>query len=122
MTDQQTDEQNTPDLVVKRNDAANRYELHLDGTVAGYLEYTVSEGGALVLPHTVIEREFGGRGLGTTLVAESLEDMARRGETVVPECPFVVKYLKENDVAGLIVDWPADADAQDSATPGEQPG
>lgn len=122
MTDQQTDEQNTPDPVVERNDAANRYELHLDGTVAGYLEYTVSEGGALVLPHTVIEREFGGRGLGTTLVAESLEDMARRGETVVPECPFVVKYLKENDVAGLIVDWPADADAQDSATPGEQPG
>ncbi len=48
-----------------------------------------------------------------------LADLAQKGEAVVPRCSFVAGYLKDNDVAGLIVDWPHEDDAQDAANGGE---
>ena len=35
-----------------------------------------------------------------------MADSARRGETVVPHCPVVAKYLRENEVPGLTIEWP----------------
>ena len=93
----------TPEVV--RNDEKSRYELHLGDTVAGFTEFEPDEHGRLVFPHTVVDPAFGGRGLGTVLVAGAMADVAARGETVVPVCPFVVKYLRRNEVPGLEVHW-----------------
>jgi predicted GNAT family acetyltransferase len=49
------------------------------------------------------------------LVGEALADVAARGETVVPVCPFVVKYLRGNDVEGLDVAWRPTSDDAGSA-------
>lgn len=106
---------------VTRNDEARRYEIHVGDQLGGFTLFRVDDEGRLVFPHTEIDPAFAGRGLGGILVDEALSDAARRGETVVPVCPFVVKQLQKKDVAGLIVAWPDEADAQDSATPGEQP-
>jgi hypothetical protein len=39
-------------------------------------------------------------------VERALADVAGRGETIVPRCPFVVRFLHRHDVPGLAVDWP----------------
>jgi predicted GNAT family acetyltransferase len=86
---------------VTRNDEKHRYEIHVDGTVAGFTEFEVDASGRTVLPHTVIDPAFEGRGLGKILVAGTLADLARREDEIVPRCPFVVRYLGKNDVPGL---------------------
>ena len=120
MSDSDATEQPTP--VVTFNEEKERYEIHLGEERAGVAIATPAEGDRLVFAHTVIDPAFGGRGLGTILVGEALADAARRGKIVVPECPFVVKYLQENEVAGLIIDWPVEEDAINAASPGEQAG
>ncbi|WP_417562987.1 GNAT family N-acetyltransferase [Microbacterium sp.] len=98
-----------PETTVTREDENRRYALFVDGEIAGFTEIHPDDQGRLVLPHTVIIPSFRGRGLATTLVKAALEDIASRGETVVPLCPVVVKYLHENTVEGLTVDWPKTA-------------
>ena len=98
----------TPTVI--RNDDKGRYEIHLDDTVAGYTEFHVDDHRRLVFPHTEIDPAFAGRGLGGTLVAQAMADVAARGETVVPVCSFVVKYLRGTDVPGLDVAWRPTAD------------
>jgi len=92
--------------IVARDDQNNRYTLSVDGTLAGFTEIRTDSQGRLVMPHTVIIPSFRGQGLASVLIAGALEDAAARGETVVPLCPVVQKYLHENEVDGLTVQWP----------------
>ena len=99
----------TDHVTVTRNDHPHRYELHVDGVLAGFTEFIVDTHGRLVFPHTVVDPAFRGRGLAGIVVARAMADVAARGETVVPLCPVVRKYLRENKVPGLTVDWPTHA-------------
>lgn len=90
---------------VRRNEEAGRYEILVGDVVAGFTEFTERRG-AFLFPHTEIDPAFGGRGLGSVLVAGAMADSAARGDTVVPLCPFVVKYLRANEVPGLTISWP----------------
>jgi uncharacterized protein len=80
---------------VRRNDAASRYELHLDGAVVGIADFVV-DGSTVVIPHTEIERRRRGRGLGATLVKGALDDVRATGRTVVPSCWFVRQFIAEH--------------------------
>lgn len=91
---------------VVRDDAAERYEILVDGRPAGFTLFEVDRHGRHVYPHTVIDPDYQGRGLAKRLVADAMADAAARGETVVPFCPVVARYLRENEVPGLVVDWP----------------
>lgn len=112
----------TDEITVTRNEEKSRYEIHVGDELGGYLELKPREGGVVGVPHTEIDSAFKGKGLGSKLAGEALADMARRGEAVRPTCPFISHYLRENEVAGLIVDWPDEEDAGDAATPSETPG
>ena len=105
MTDEFTTTNEGEPVTVRRNDAAGRYEILVGDEVAGYTEFKARDG-VFIFPHTEIDPAFGGRGLGSTLVADAMADAAARGETVVPVCPFVAKYLRTHDVPGLTVSWP----------------
>jgi uncharacterized protein len=108
------------ETTVTRDDEKSRYEILVGGEVAGFAAFRPDDSGNTVITHTEVDRAYAGRGLGSALASEALGDLARRGEVVVPACPFIAAYLKENEIAGLIVSWPDEADAADSATPGEQ--
>jgi len=95
-------------VTVTRNDEKGRYELHVDNVLAGYTEFVIDSQGRLVFPHTVIDHAYRGRGLAGVVVERAMTDVAARGETVVPRCPVVRKYLREYDVPGLRIDWPKD--------------
>lgn len=72
-----------------------RYELRLDGSLAGVCEYKPRPG-RLAFAHVEIAPEFAGRGLGARLVRAALTDVRRRGGRVQAECPFVVEFLSRH--------------------------
>lgn len=94
------------DIRVAWDDAQSRYEIFVGDTLGGFTEVEPDAHGRAAMPHTEIDPAFKGRGLGTILARDALADLAQRGETVVPHCSFIAKYLRENEVAGLVVDWP----------------
>lgn len=94
------------ELTVYRDDPESRYEIRVGDVLGGFTVFLHDAHGRLVFPHTEIDPAFRGRGLATTLVARAMEDVAARGETVVPRCPVVRKYLREHDVPNLTVVWP----------------
>ena len=73
---------------VEDNKEASRYELYVDGELAGFADYYLDDG-AMVFPHTEIDPPLRGRGLGEELVRAALEDARARGLRIVPDCPFV---------------------------------
>lgn len=91
---------------VTRNDEDRRYEVHVGDTLAGFTKFRIDAQGRLHFPHTEVDPAYRGRGLAQTVVSEAMSDAARRGETVVPHCPVVAKYLREHEVSGLTVEWP----------------
>ena len=86
---------------------ANRFILDDHGARA-QLVYEVDDGRLLLL-HTEVPGELGGRGVGGRLVRASLQRAVRDRLTVVPWCPFARQWLRKHpDVvaeAGIAVDW-----------------
>ena len=66
------------DHEVRRNEERGRYELVLDGEVVGIADF-VMDGDTIVLPHTVIDPDRRGQGLGDLLVEGVLADARERG-------------------------------------------
>ena len=97
----------TADPAVTRDDAESRYEIRIGDVLAGYTEFRIDTRGRLVFPHTVVDPAFRGKGLATVLIERAMTDVSARGETIVPRCPAVVKYLRAHEVAGLLIDWPS---------------
>ena len=77
------------------NPAALRYELWTDEVLAGWIQYTRS-GDVVTLVHTDVDPAFEGRGLGSVLVAGTLDDVRARGKRIRPLCPFVAAYLRRH--------------------------
>jgi predicted GNAT family acetyltransferase len=69
-----------------------RYEIEVDGEVAGFINYRRDEG-VIDLVHTDVAPRFEGKGVGATLVQGALDDLRARGLKVRPTCPFVAKYI-----------------------------
>ncbi len=80
---------------VADNPAEERYELTVDGELAGIAEYR-GHGQVRTLTHTEIEERFEGRGLATELIRSALADVRARGLQVIPICPFVKAFLAEH--------------------------
>jgi len=74
------------------NPSELRYELVVDGQLAGSIRYR-RQPGALALVHTEIEPAFEGRGLGKRLIGGALADIRSRGLHLVPVCLSVRAYL-----------------------------
>lgn len=77
---------------VTENAERNRYELHEDGQLAGFLDYRASDAGR-DFTHTEVDKEFGGRGLGTALVQAALDDARAKQLAVVPTCSLVKRFV-----------------------------
>lgn len=77
---------------IRRNDAEQRYELLVDGELAGTADFRL-EGETVVLPHTVIDPSHRGQGLGAVLVKGALDDIRTAGRTVIPSCWYVREYI-----------------------------
>jgi predicted GNAT family acetyltransferase len=84
--------------VVRDNPDLGRYELVVDGELAGELLYR-RRSDAVVLVHTEVSPGFEGRGVGSELVAGALEDIRARGLRPIAVCPFARAYMERHPVA-----------------------
>ena len=73
----------------------SRYQALVDGKVAGFAAYRL-RGERLVLTHTEVDPAYEGRGVGSALAREALEDIRRRGVVAVVQCPFISAYLRRH--------------------------
>ena len=87
---------------VHDNPAQLRYELVLDGEVAGFILYRRLRE-AIALVHTDVSPRLEGHGLGATLVVGALDDIRARGLHVVPICPFVRSFIERHPEYGDLV-------------------
>jgi predicted GNAT family acetyltransferase len=90
---------------VRDNPAESRFELVEDGALAE-LVYR-RRGDRLVLVHTGVPDELGGRGLGGVLVRAALARAAEGGLTIVPLCPFARSWLEKHpdEIGDVTIDW-----------------
>jgi predicted GNAT family acetyltransferase len=82
-------------IVVSRNHALSRFDIHVDGELAGFADYKLRDQ-TIVFPHTEIDPKFGGKGLGTTLIEYALEEVIGDGLLVSPLCSFVSNFVQKN--------------------------
>jgi predicted GNAT family acetyltransferase len=94
------------ETTVTRNDDASRYEIHADGVLAGFVEFT-EEPGRITFTHTETLKEFSGQGMGSELAQQALADAVAKGLVIVPVCPFIDRYLQRHEFPGAIVEGPA---------------
>ncbi len=80
---------------VTDNPAEHRYEIRVDGELAGFSSYREQPQG-LALTHTEIDDAYEGQGIGSKLVAATLDDLRARGLEVLPLCPFVRSYIERH--------------------------
>jgi predicted GNAT family acetyltransferase len=83
------------DITVVRNEDKRRYEALVDGHVAGFAQFRV-EPGVTILWHTEVDPAYEGKGVGSALAREALDDVRARGEHVLAQCPFIAAYIKRH--------------------------
>jgi predicted GNAT family acetyltransferase len=83
----------------------HRFVLSDEGSEA-QLVYRL-DGDRLVLEHTEVPEELGGRGLGGVLVRAALERAVADHLTIAPWCPFARRWLERHpdDSAAATIDW-----------------
>jgi predicted GNAT family acetyltransferase len=85
------------------NRAMSRYELPIDAESAAFAYYA-EEDGRVVLRHTEVPFEHGGRGYGTRLAHALFELLLAEGKRVIAKCPFMARYAASNPRYAAMLD------------------
>lgn len=79
-----------------------RFEILVGDVVAGFTVYQPLKD-KYTFVHTEIDPAFGGRGLASVLIKAALDEMRSRGMGVIPQCPFVRRYIaRHTDYLDLV--------------------
>ncbi|MFF5406452.1 GNAT family N-acetyltransferase [Streptomyces misionensis] len=89
--------------VVERVEDRHRYEILVDGELAGFTEY-LDRDEQRVFYHTEVGDAYAGQGLASRLVEQALTDVRRAGKRVVPVCPYVAAFLRKHEEFADIAD------------------
>jgi predicted GNAT family acetyltransferase len=80
---------------VTDNEDLHRYEIRIDGEIAGFAEYH-RQGDVVVFTHTEVDERFRGHGVATDLVRTALDRTRAHGFEVRPQCPLVRSFISEH--------------------------
>lgn len=81
------------DVTVTKNAELNRYEARIDGELAGFAEYKLTDE-LVVFTHTEVDPAFEGKGVGGALAKFGLDDVRDEGtRKVMPLCPFIKAWI-----------------------------
>jgi len=92
------------DVRTRHDEVASRFEILVGDVVAGYADYSDEpalrgRSGVRTFTHTVVEPEFGGRGLAGRMISEALQVTRAAGLRVRPQCSFVARYVDRHPEA-----------------------
>ena len=82
-------------ISILKNDELNRFEIYSDGELAGFADFKI-ENQMISYTHTEIDPRFGGKGLGSRLIKEALDEALEQNLEVAPHCSFVSAYIKKS--------------------------
>jgi predicted GNAT family acetyltransferase len=82
------------DYPLIENTEAKQYEYHIQGVIAK-IEYIRAKD-KIYLTHTEVPKELEGQGVASSLVKDVLNDIEKKGLTLIPMCPFVASYIKRH--------------------------
>ena len=74
------------------NPEESRYEMHIQGELAGFVTYR-RRGQAISLIHTEVEPAFQGAHLATQLARFTLDNARKRDLAVLPFCPYISSWI-----------------------------
>lgn len=83
------------DLNVADVSEHNRYEARdeaANGQLVGFADYILTSG-LITFTHTEVEPQYEGLGIASQLVRASLDDVRRRGLSVLAVCPFYKGWI-----------------------------
>lgn len=85
------------------NSTESRFEILVDGKVAGFADYRLLPT-KIIFTHTEVLPEHEGQGLAGKLVSHALQASADTGLRVVPSCPYVARYIERHPEFKDLVD------------------
>ena len=80
------------DYKLIENETEKQYEFHIDGFIPR-MEY-IKVPSKIFLTHTEVPVELEGKGIGTALIKQVLEEIEKLDLVLIPMCPFVATYIK----------------------------
>ena len=81
------------DVETSHNPAEHRYEAHLDGELAGFAAYDLTDR-LVIFTHTEVDPRFEGHGVGSALARFALDDVRATGtHRVLALCPFIKSWI-----------------------------
>lgn len=80
---------------VEHNETEHHYDLVLDGSTIGHINYRNS-GQHRVILQTKVDEEHGGKGYGSLLVRQTLDQIRAEGKRAVTLCPMAAKVVQKN--------------------------
>jgi uncharacterized protein len=93
----------SPEARVADAPERSRFELVVDGELAGFAEYRLRPG-RIVFTHTEVDEAHQGTGLAGRLAAAALDAARERGLEVTPLCPYIAGYIRRHPGYRELVD------------------
>jgi predicted GNAT family acetyltransferase len=81
---------------VVHNPDRSRYEIHVDGEVAGFTEYRLRDG-VIDFVHTEVDDAYEGQGLASQLARGALDAVRGSGRQVVATCEFINGWIAKHE-------------------------
>ena len=94
-------------MQIRKNESENRFEALVDGEVAGFSAYQLTDL-LVVFTHTEVDDAYEGQGVGSALARGALDGVREEGSRkVLPLCPFIKSWIdKHPDFADLVYGAP----------------
>jgi len=80
---------------LRNNTDRHRYELVADDKVVGFVDYAVS-GDTVIFQHTEVEPGHEGKGYGSTLAKQALDDVVANNRKILVRCRFIAAYVNRH--------------------------
>ncbi len=81
----------------------SRFEITVDGKLAGFAQYRLSEQ-RMVFMHTEVDDEYQGQGIAGQLARAALDAARQRSLYVTPKCDYIAGYIRKHPEYAELVD------------------
>lgn len=77
--------------------AKGAFEAFEGDTKAGEMTYTWAGDDKIIIDHTDVDPDFGGKGVGKVMVLAAVEFAREKGIRIMPLCPFAKSVFDKNE-------------------------